>query len=204
MGEGLSKVRLVHLLNGKLPGKEAQERMSPRVRVPFPGEGDCREAAVMLLLYTDNQVLRMVFIKRNEYRGPHSGQVSFPGGMREAQDADHRQTALRETGEETGIPTAEIEVLGSLTPLHIPVSKTCVYPFVGWMDSTPEFRPDSNEVQYLICPELNAVTDPGNRKTGSFKRGGTSITTPYIDIDGEMIWGATAMMLSEFMALIGY
>jgi len=202
MVEELSKARLVYLLNGKLPGKEAQERMSPTVRVPFPREEECREAAVMLLLYKDNQDLRMVFIKRNEYRGPHSGQVSFPGGMREARDADHRQTALRETEEETGVPAAEIEVLGALTPLHIPVSNTCVYPFVGWINAVPDFRPDSNEVQYLICPELNAVTDPDNRKTGSFNRGGTPVTTPYIDIDGEMIWGATAMMLSEFMALI--
>ncbi len=204
MAGDIKKERLAQLLKGRLPGKEAQERMSPRVSMPFPGEGDCREAAVMLLLYTDRQVLRMVFIKRNEYRGPHSGQVSFPGGMRETHDADHRQTALRETEEEIGVPAAEIEVLGTLTSLHIPVSNTCVYPFVGWMDSTPGFKPDSLEVQYLICPELQAVIDPKNRKQGAFNRGGRSISTPYIDIDGEMIWGATAMMLSEFMALIGY
>ncbi|MCA1747650.1 MAG: hypothetical protein LC655_08130, partial [Bacteroidales bacterium] len=79
MTDQLSKKRLIQLLNGDLPGKGAQERMSPRVRFPFPGEGNCREAAVLLLLYTDKKALRMVFIKRNEYRGPHSGQVSFPG-----------------------------------------------------------------------------------------------------------------------------
>ncbi len=200
----INKDKLVQLLQGKLPGKEAHELMSPRVGLDFVRTGECREAAIMLLLYPDRHVLRLVLIKRNEYRGPHSGQVSFPGGMREAHDAVHQDTALRETEEETGVPASEIEVLGALTPLHIPVSNTCVYPFVGWINSTPDFRPDNKEVQYLICPDIRALADPLNRKRGSFNRNGNSISTPYIDIDGEMIWGATAMMLSEFMVLIGY
>ncbi|MEX0983366.1 MAG: CoA pyrophosphatase [Bacteroidales bacterium] len=200
----LNKKRLVRLLNGGLPGRNAQELMSPNVRARFTVEDDCREAAVMLLIYPDENKRRMVFIKRNEYRGPHSGQVSFPGGMKEQQDKDHTSTALRETEEETGVPATEIEVLGALTPLIIPVSNFCVYPFIGWMDSLPEFQPDTIEVQYLICPEIRALFDPKNRKTGIFDRGGTTVSTPYIDIDGEMIWGATAMMLSEFTALIGY
>ena len=200
----LNKHRLIQLLNAGLPGREAQERMSPTLREPFTAEGKCREAAVMLLIYPDENKRRMVFIKRNEYRGPHSGQVSFPGGMREQHDKDHTRTALRETEEETGVPANEIEILGALTSLIIPVSNFCVYPFVGWMDSIPNFQPDSIEVQYLICPEIRALVDPKNRKTGIFDRGGTTVSTPYIDIDGEMIWGATAMMLSEFTALMGY
>ena len=200
----LNKERLVQLLNGSLPGRNAQERMSPTVREPFTVEGDCREAAVLMLLYPDKSKRRMVFIKRNEYRGPHSGQVSFPGGMKEGQDKDHKSTALRETEEETGVPSTDIVVLGALTPLIIPVSNFCVHPFVGWMDSMPDFRPDSIEVHYLICPDIRAIVDPKNRKTGIFDRGGTTVSTPYIDIDGEMIWGATAMMLSEFTVLIGY
>lgn len=202
MTDQLSRKRLIQLLNGELPGKGAQERMSPKVRFSFPGEGECRKAAVLLLLYTDEKDLRMVFIKRNEYRGPHSGQVSFPGGMREEYDADYQSTALRETEEETGVTASEITILGALTPLFIPVSNFCVHPFVGWIDFVPDFKPDGFEVQYLICPQLHAVIDPENRKTGKFNRGGTTVTTPYIDIEGEMIWGATAMMLSEFMALI--
>lgn len=198
----LSKKLLIQLLNGELPGKEAQERMAPRVTVSFPREGDCREAAVLLLLYKDEKDLRMVFIKRNEYRGPHSGQVSFPGGMKEEYDNDYQSTALRETEEETGVAASEIEILGALTPLFIPVSNFCVHPFVGWIDFVPDFMPDGFEVQYLICPDIQTVIDLKNRKTGNFNRGGSTVTTPYIDVNGEMIWGATAMMLSEFMALI--
>ena len=200
----LNKKRLIQLLNADLPGRKSQERMLPTIREPFTVKGRCREAAVMLLIYPDENIRRMVFIKRNEYRGPHSGQVSFPGGMKEQHDKDHTSTALRETEEETGVPATEIEVLGALTPLIIPVSNFCVYPFIGWMDSLPEFQPNTIEVQYLICPEVQALVDPKNRKTGRFDRGGTTVSTPYIDIDGEMIWGATAMMLSEFTALIGY
>lgn len=200
----LNKNRLIQLLNSGLPGREAHERMAPKLREPFNTEGQCREAAVMLLIYPDENKKRMVFIKRNEYRGPHSGQISFPGGMKEKHDEDHTSTALRETEEETGVPATGIEVLGELTPLIIPVSNFCVYPFVGWMDSMPEFHPDSIEVQYLICPDIRVLVAPENKKTGLFDRGGTTVSTPYIDIDGEMIWGATAMMLSEFTSLIGY
>jgi len=200
----LNKKRLIQLLNTDLPGSEAQQRMSPTLREPFTAKGNCREAAVLLLLYPDENKRRMVFIKRNEYRGPHSGQVSFPGGIKEPHDKDHMRPALRENEEETGVPASEIKVLGALTSLVIPVSNFCVYPFVGWMDSKPSFQPDSTEVQYLICPEVSSLSDPKNRKTGIFDRGGITVSTPYIDIDGEMIWGATAMMLNEFIELIGY
>jgi 8-oxo-dGTP pyrophosphatase MutT (NUDIX family) len=200
----LTKEKLIELLKGDLPGKEAQERMLPRMDFPINDEDLCREAAVLILIYPDKNELRMVFIKRNEYRGPHSGQVSFPGGMKEEFDPDLKSTAIREAAEETGILASDIEILGSMTPLFIAVSNFCVYPFVGWLNSTPEFKPDRSEVQYLICPAISELFDPKNRKTGEFNRHGTTITTPYIDISGEMVWGATAAMLGEFMVLSGY
>ncbi|MEX0987801.1 MAG: CoA pyrophosphatase [Bacteroidales bacterium] len=203
MIENLNKEKLVELLSGRLPGRAAQERMAPEVKMKFTPEEGCSDASVLLLLYPDGGELRTVFIKRNEYKGPHSGQVSFPGGMNEPFDTGFVSTALRETEEETGVPALSVEVLGSLTPLYIAVSNFCVHPFVGWVGDVPDFKPDSTEVQYLICPTIREITDPENIRTGNFDRHGVPVTTPYFDISGEMIWGATAMMLSEFMALIG-
>lgn len=178
--------------------------MAPKGRLgPVRSEG-CTDAAVLLLLYPDDGELRMVFIKRNEYEGVHSGQISFPGGMKEQDDPDLQWTAIRETREETGVELSHDHLMGGLTTLYIPVSNFCVHPFVGWLDYTPVFSPDETEVQYLVCPTLRALLDPDNRKTGSFNRSGTVMETPYFDVEGEMIWGATAMIFSEFMALIGY
>lgn len=178
--------------------------MAPEARMHFPHEQKCPEAGVMLLLYPEASMTHIVFIKRNEYTGPHSAQISFPGGMKEDVDPDLVATALRETEEEVGVPAGEIEILGRLTPLLIPVSNICVHPFVGWLDHTPEFRPDRTEVHYLICPAIGHLLDQRNHRKGPFNRKGEQIITPYIDIDGEMLWGATAMMFSEFMALLGY
>ncbi len=202
--EELNRERLASLLGGELPGSGAQYRMAPEARLGPTQPEDCNEAAVMLLLYPDEGDLRIVFIKRNEYEGPHSGQISFPGGMKEQDDSDLQWTSLRETREETGADVTRDNIIGGLTPLYIPVSNFCVHPFVGWLDSTPVFRPDETEVQYLVCPTLSALLNPDNRKTGSFNRGGTVMETPYFDVEGEMVWGATAMIFSEFMALIGY
>lgn len=200
----LNKNKLQELLNGKLPGYSAQAKMEPEHRIRTSAGNDCREAAVLLLLYTDQDTLRVVFMKRNEYDGPHSGQISFPGGMKEESDADLKITALRETEEETGVPMCDIEILGALSSILIPVSNFCVFPFVGWVDKRPEFNPDKSEVQYLICPSLEDILDTANRKYGNIERRGNQISTPYFEFDGEIIWGATAMVLMEFIALLGY
>ncbi len=103
----------------------------------------------------------MVFIKRNEYDGPHSAQVSFPGGAWENRDRTLQHTAIRETREELGI-SGELEILGSLTDLHIPVSNFLVTPFVGWMAETPLFKPDPTEVQYVIEVPLQSLLSSSN------------------------------------------
>lgn len=178
--------------------------MAPETRDLFAINDNCREAAVLLLIYKDQNDQRVVFIKRNVYNGPHSGQVSLPGGMKEEADTDFKATAIRETVEETGVLESDIEIVGALTPMHIPVSNFCVYPFVGWSEVLPDFHPDKNEVQYLICPTLELLFHPEIKKRGTFKRRGESIITPYFDIDEEMIWGATAMIISEFIYLFDY
>lgn len=200
----LNRDELLTKLREKLPGEQSWKRMAPEGRMDFAQEENCTEAGVMLLLYPEAGQTHIVFIKRNEYAGPHSAQISFPGGMKEDADRDLQATALRETEEETGVPASCIEILGKMSPLVIPVSNFCVHPFVGWLDHTPEFNPDRSEVQYLLCPSIAQLLDTKNHKTGSFNRRGEEMITPYIDIDGEMLWGATAMMFSEFMAILGY
>ena len=141
-----------------------------------------------------------MLIKRNEYEGPHSGQVSLPGGAEEEGDASIVETALRETREELGILEC-IDVLGTITPLHIPVSNFLVVPVVGWLSGRPAFRPDPAEVQYLIeCP-VRALMDPVNTASETIFRHGMKIEAPYYRAGEEKIWGATAMMLSEFLQL---
>ena len=157
-------------------------------------------AAVLVLFYPSGQETRLVLIKRNTYEGPHSAQVSFPGGSWEPEDQSLEETALRETREELGIQ-GKIEVLGALTPLHIPVSNYQVHPFVGWMGQVPGFRPDPSEVQYVIEATLSLLQDPSQRGSDREFRQGISVEVPFYRVGKEKIWGATAMMLSEILQL---
>lgn len=188
------------LLSG-LPGEKAQNLMAPVFRDPFIHDRDPVRAAVLILLYpSDEGNPMLVFIKRNEYNGPHSGQVSLPGGAREKGDHSLMQTAVRETREELGIKN-DLEILGSLTDLHIRVSNYLVRPYVGCMDQRPAFQPDSSEVQFIIESSLSHMLDPRNRDSEMVYRHGRSIETPFYRVDGEKIWGATAMIMSEFLQL---
>lgn len=142
----------------------------------------------------------MVFIKRNAYDGPHSAQVSFPGGAMEPEDSSLEETAVRETCEELGI-CEQIEILGSLTPLHIPVSNYMVHPYVGWMEVAPSFNPDPAEVQYVIEADYSLLQNPLHRASEKEHRHGMTVDVPYFRVGKERIWGATAMMLSEVLQL---
>lgn len=182
------------------PGEEAQQLMAPDFRGSFSHPAEPLDAGVMILLYTFRDAVYLVLIKRNEYDGHHSGQVSFPGGAFEPGDHTIIQTALRETREELGIDE-EIEILGTLTRLHIPVSNFLVHPVVGWAHSRPRFQPDRSEVQYLIETKVGALLDPDSRDAETIFRHGMEIVTPFYKIGKEKVWGATAMILSEFLQL---
>jgi 8-oxo-dGTP pyrophosphatase MutT (NUDIX family) len=190
----------IDLLNQKLPGEKAQLRMAPTFRGHLTSVGNPIEAAVLVLFYPSDGKSQLVFIKRNEYDGPHSAQVSFPGGAREAGDLNLEETSLRETREELGV-SGQIEVLGALTPLHIPVSNFMVYPFVGWMEERPAFHPDPSEVQYVIEVPLRDLLDPSSRDSETMYHHEQSIEAPFFRVENEKIWGATAMMLSEVLFL---
>jgi 8-oxo-dGTP pyrophosphatase MutT (NUDIX family) len=189
-----------------LPGTDVQWVMasSDRMIKGFPRNPgpDAREAGVLILLYPYNGSVHTVFIQRPDYVGVHGGQISFPGGKREPVDSDIIETAIREAVEEVGIRTSEISVIGTLTPLFIPVSNTNVTPVSGWMDSRPEFKPKNDEVVFLIEGEIKRFLEPSIVRIKPFEIRGEMIDIKYFDYDGYVIWGATAMILNELLVII--
>lgn len=198
--------RLKQELIKKLPGTEVQWELasSDRMvrnfpRVPGP---DARVAAVLILLFPDNGSIHTVFMQRHNYDGVHGGQISFPGGKKEDSDKDIIHTAIREAKEETGVDPDGISVLGTLTPLFIPVSNMIVTPVVGWTNEKPAFIHQPEEVVFLINAELKRFLDPSILKTKPFEIRGEMINVKYFDYEGHVIWGATAMILNELLTII--
>ena len=194
-------------LKQTLPGVEAQFKMAPSIRKPMPFDDMMKnepvKSSVLILLYPKQGELAIVLIKRNEYDGMHSNQISLPGGKMDATDLNEAETALREAEEETGVDAKDIQLLGQLTTFYVQPSNFIVYPFVGYIPYTPKFNPDANEVQFLIETKLNFIRNKDIvKKTDITVRNGIVINAPYYDVDGQVVWGATAMMLSEFITIL--
>lgn len=195
-----------HALRKPLPGREAQLAMAVR---PRPGDvaqlpEPCpREAAVLLLLYARHGQWVLPLTRRTDSLDMHRGQISLPGGARETQDQDFVATARRETCEELGIPGDDVEMLGALTPLYVPPSRFCVYPHVGCLTNPPTLRPDPHEVASVLEVSLQQLLDPRTRREEVHWRGNQRFEVPVYQIGSHQIWGATAMILSEFVSVLG-
>ncbi|MFP4620351.1 MAG: NUDIX hydrolase [Bacteroidales bacterium] len=192
------------LLEGELPGKPAQYKMAPLTRhqPKRTANRETRHAGVLLLIYPAGYEYYTIFIRRASYNGVHSGQISLPGGKYEPHDKDLITTALRETEEEIGVPANEIEIMGKLTPLYIPVSDYCVHPVVGVLKSEPTFKKDYKEVEEIFSVKLDSLTAPECLVScGSIYEHERYIEAPYFHYDKIKIWGATAMILSEFIVV---
>jgi 8-oxo-dGTP pyrophosphatase MutT (NUDIX family) len=189
-----------------LPGTDVQWQMASSDRFVrnfprIPGK-DARIAAVLLLLYPENGSIHTVFMQRPDYDGVHGGQISFPGGKKEPEDEDLIRTALREAEEETGIDPVKVNVVGTLTPLFIPVSNMIVTPVVGWMSKKPVYNYRSEEVVFLIDAEIKRFLDPSIVRTKPIEIRGELLKVKYFDYDNNTIWGATAMILNELLTII--
>jgi len=201
-------IRILEVKLGQpLPGQSAHLKMSPQPvdfrRFEPVVSPDHRKSGVLILFYPDGDRPFFPLIKRPEYLGVHSGQVSFPGGKMEQGDADIIDTALREAEEEVGISRSDVKVIGRLTDLFIPTSKFLVSPVLGFCAQRPKFIPEEKEVSRVISTDFLMLLDPEVRKQKNLKFGQNySLETPYFDIEGEMVWGATAMILSELLHLI--
>ncbi len=200
--------RVRRRLQAALPGERAQLKMAAtgRTRLGLSPEPDAatRTGAVLILFYPHEGLIYVPMIRRPVYPGVHSGQVAFPGGRVDETDESIIATALREAHEEVGVRPAEVEVLGLLTPLFVHASNFMVHPVVGAARSRPDFKPDPYEVDVLLevpLTELQDVTRIGSKEI--IVREGIAIQAPYYDLQGHTVWGATAMMLSELLEVLG-
>ncbi len=188
-----------------LPGESAQNKMSPSSRFTGMNRPDrylARSSSVMILFFEKDHRIFIPLIKRSCYPGSHSGQISLPGGKAEPFDASLCATALRETHEELGIDSNSIEIIGSLTPLYIPVSNFNVQPFVGWWHQPQPYLPDTREVDHIIEVPIQELMEQDGSETFSQIINNTEVVSPFYQYDNNTIWGATAMILSELREML--
>ncbi|WP_343852875.1 CoA pyrophosphatase [Algoriphagus jejuensis] len=162
-----------------------------------------RNSGVLILFYPDGEDTFFPLIKRPEYPGFHSGQMAFPGGKMEKSDENIIQTALREAEEEVGVDRHQVRIIGKLTDLFIPTSNFLVSPVVGFLDERPEFVAEKNEVSRIVQTDLKTLFSRETRKQTLLEIGThIKLDTPYFEIDGEVVWGATAMILNELIQIL--
>ncbi len=182
----------------ELSGYQRPDLPLVRLRDPAP-----KESAVLVLLYPQAGSMHTLLMLRPTYPGVHSGQVGFPGGHREAFDADLRATALREFGEEIGAYTGHVRVIREMTPIYIPPSHSVVTPVLAYAPELGPTAPDPREVADLIPTAIeHLLREDILKHTRMFvKAVGRELEVPYWDVDGHVVWGATALMIAELRAL---
>jgi len=200
-------INIKNILETHLPGEKAQLLMSSEIRINefvFKKESEkSKKCGVMILLYPVNNIIYSVLILRTEYEGIHSGQVALPGGKYEKNDLNLVYTAIRETSEEIGINNADIKIIGQLSKLYIPPSDYVVYPSIGFVQQKPEFILNTNEVKEIIEYPIKILLNDAIIKSKDFHiNTSLSFKAPYFQIENQIVWGATAMILSEFKEIL--
>ena len=200
--------KLREALSRPLPGLDAQLQMAPEPRLgwdPLKFPEGARDGAALLLVYPHDDTVHVALTVRGSGLRNHTGQVSLPGGRVDPGET-MEAAALREAQEEIGVDPAIVEILGRLTPLHIPVSGFLLHPIVGFTAMRPAFQRAEWEVARIIEAPVSLLSDPAvikrEMRTRIVQGLAVDVNVPYYDIDGEKVWGATAMVLSEFCAIL--
>jgi len=187
---------------------DAHAKMAPLERISYLKEenymdNNPRKAAVLMLFYPKNKVTHLALIVRNSYPGVHSSQIGFPGGKVEEFDADLEETALRETHEEVGIHPEKIQIIKPFSEIYIPPSNFLVAPFMGISHEELTFIPDLDEVkrvlEFSIADFLDEKSITKVKMSTSYA---TDIEVPAFMVDKYVVWGATAMVMSELKETI--
>ena len=196
--------RLDLSLGMPLPGIEAQKKMISNYQKSliqyFNDNVKLRDAAVLIILFKENERIKTLLIERMPDPGPHSGQIAFPGGKKEETDSDLTDTAIREADEEIGVKVDRINVLGHLTNVEIPVSGFSVMPVVSFVNEITVFKRCPTEVNSILKVDLVNLLDSRTTKVINIR--GSEVEVPCYVIDNHIVWGATAMVLSEFEEIL--
>ncbi|MBK7653651.1 MAG: CoA pyrophosphatase [Flammeovirgaceae bacterium] len=193
-------------LKAPLPGPQAHEPLraipigliTPR----FEHRSPPRPGSVLILLYEERGKIMFPLTKRPDYLGAHGGQISLPGGKAETGET-RIETALREAEEEIGVPASQIEIVGELTEFFVIPSNFLITPIVGFLRGSPEFIPDSKEVKKIINASVEDLLQVDAVHTKEILAAKMfPMMAPHFEIENEVVWGATAMMINEFRMVV--
>jgi len=191
-------------INNDLPGEESHKKMrviyDQSIELPF-SKINSTQAAVLILLYLVDNEIYFFLTKRTDELKHHKGQISLPGGTQEGNEK-LIDTALRETQEEIGINKTSISIIGTITPLFVPVTGFMIYPFIGYSLNKLNPKPDPVEVATIFSVNISDLLNKENQTTEQRNIRGYDVQVPYFKLNDYQVWGATSMILSEFRDLI--
>ena len=187
-----------------LPGEESQQKMrvnyDQSIELPF-SKNNSTASAVLILLYLEDNEIHFFLTKRSNELEHHKGQISLPGGTQE-ENEELTHTALRETQEEIGINKTSISIIGSMTPLFVPVTGFMIHPFIGYSSNKLEPTPAPSEVEAIFSVNISDLLNETNQTIEKRNIRGYDVEVPYFKLNNYEVWGATSMILSEFRDLI--